>query len=112
MSAILQFFFRFVHFLHLPSSTASKLPKLDVAGSIPVSRSIFLNHSGKSPKAPYCICTALAVLHHSQTVRALVYTLPAPFDRRDGIDISVHPDPLAELVRNRFGILASGSRQR
>jgi hypothetical protein len=31
----------FASFLHLPASIAAKLPKLDVAGSIPVTRSIF-----------------------------------------------------------------------
>jgi hypothetical protein len=46
LTAILLYFLQFREFLHIPAAFAVKLPKLDVAGSIPVSRSIFSSARG------------------------------------------------------------------
>jgi hypothetical protein len=55
-----------LHFLHLPTPIGPKLPKLDFAGSIPVSRSIFpqlLNclRIGRLPRSGSSLMVALGL---------------------------------------------------
>ena len=80
-----------------------RIPKLDVAGSTPVSRSNFFNDL----QNPIQLCAPSVLhLHHRQTFLQLVDHFQPAFDRRLRIDILVHVETMTELVGHQFSINA------
>ena len=78
-----------------------QLPKLNVAGSIPVSRSNLFSKLAKRQKscAPFVLRS-----HDSQTTLQPVHGDLPTFNRRSPIHVLVHVQTVAQLISNEFSL--------
>ena len=85
-----------------------QLPKLNVAGSIPVSRSIKINNLQNSLEdcAPFVLH-----LHHEHALLQLVERWQSRTHRRLRVDVLVHIEAVAELVSNELPVNAQSAHQ-
>ena len=81
------------------SAVECQLPKLDVAGSIPVSRSNVFN---KLERSSLFVGTTLVPLSGEKPVLQLVHGTSSHLDRSRGVDIEIHVECVALLVSHEL----------